>query len=93
MNFKIPTLVSALAVMFFSQSALAQEAPKYSYVEAFKPFFYTQTGTPTRSASGQPGHAYWQNSASYNLDVSLNEAKTNLQEPQKSLIQTTVRIN
>jgi len=78
MNFKIPTLVSALAVMFFSQSALAQEAPKYSYVEAFKPFFYTQTGTPTRSASGQPGHAYWQNSASYNLDVSLNEAKNEL---------------
>lgn len=74
MKIRFQTLVSALAVIFFSQSALAQEAPKYDYVEAFKPFFYTQTGTETRSASGQPGHAYWQNSADYHLNVSLNEA-------------------
>ncbi|KQT20616.1 peptidase M1 [Chryseobacterium sp. Leaf405] len=78
MNRKFPILVSALAVMLFSQSAHAQEAPKYDYVEAFKPFFYTQTGTPTRSASGQPGYAYWQNSADYNLNVSLNEAKNEI---------------
>jgi Peptidase family M1 domain len=78
MNSKFQTLVSALAVMFFSHSALAQEAPKYDYVEAFKPFFYTQTGTETRSASGQPGHAYWQNSADYHLNVSLNEAKNEI---------------
>ncbi|GAA5094062.1 M1 family metallopeptidase [Chryseobacterium ginsengisoli] len=78
MNFKLPNLISTVAVVLFSQSALAQETPKYDYVEAFKPFFYTQTGTSTRSASGQPGYAYWQNSASYNLDVSLNEAKNEI---------------
>ncbi|WP_050009556.1 M1 family aminopeptidase [Flavobacterium sp. B17] len=78
MNSKFQTLVSALAVMFFSHSALAQEAPKYDYVEAFKPFFYTQTGTETRSASGQPGHAYWQNSADYHLNVSLDEVKNEI---------------
>lgn len=78
MKFKFPTLVSALAVMFFSQSAYAQEVPKYDYVEAFKPFFYTQTGTPTRSASGQPGYAYWQNSTDYNLNISLDEAKNEI---------------
>jgi len=78
MNCKFPILVSAVAVMLFSQPAYAQEAPKYDYVEAFKPFFYTQTGTPTRSASGQPGYAYWQNSADYNLNVSLNEAKNEI---------------
>ena len=59
----------------FSGSVYAQEAPKYDYVEAFKPFFYPQTGTETRSASGQPGHAYWQNSADYHMNVSLNEDK------------------
>lgn len=75
MNLKIPTLVSAIAIFFFSGSVLAQETPKYDYVEAFKPFFYPQTGTETRSASGQPGHAYWQNSADYHLNVSLNESK------------------
>lgn len=75
MNVKFPTLVSAVAVLLFSGSAYAQETPKYDYVEAFKPFFYPQTGTETRSASGQPGHAYWQNSADYHLNVSLNEDK------------------
>lgn len=75
MNVKLPTLVSAVAVLLFSGSAYAQETPKYDYVEAFKPFFYPQTGTETRSASGQPGHAYWQNSADYHLNVSLNEDK------------------
>lgn len=75
MNFKLPTLVSTLAVVLFTGSAYAQQTPKYDYVEAFKPFFYPQPGTATRSASGQPGHAYWQNSADYHLNVSLNEDK------------------
>lgn len=75
MNFKFPTLVSTVAVLLLSGSAYAQQTPKYDYVEAFKPFFYPQTGTATRSASGQPGHAYWQNSADYHLNVSLNEDK------------------
>lgn len=75
MNLKLPTLVSAITVFFFTGTVSAQETPKYDYVEAFKPFFYPQTGTETRSASGQPGHAYWQNSADYHLNVSLNESK------------------
>ncbi|MDR6547625.1 hypothetical protein J2810_003710 [Chryseobacterium rhizosphaerae] len=75
MNCKLPTLVSAVAFFLFSGSVYAQETPKYDYVEAFKPFFYPQTGTETRSASGQPGHAYWQNSADYHMNVSLNEDK------------------
>lgn len=75
MNFKLPTLVSTVAVLMFSGTVYAQETPKYDYVEAFKPFFYPQMGSETRSASGQPGHAYWQNSADYHLNVSLNENK------------------
>ena len=78
MNFKFPTIISTVAVMLFTNSVSAQEAPKYDYVEAFKPFFYSQTGTETRSASGQPGHAYWQNSADYNLNVSLNDVKNEI---------------
>ncbi|AKK74902.1 peptidase M1 [Chryseobacterium gallinarum] len=75
MNCKLPILISTVALFFFSESAYAQEMSKYDYVEAFKPFFYPQTGTETRSASGQPGHAYWQNSADYHLNVSLDENK------------------
>ena len=75
MNFKLPTLFSAVAIFAFSVNAYAQETPKYDYTEAFKPLFYPQTGTETRSASGQPGHKYWQNSADYQLNVSLDENK------------------
>ncbi|RRQ45075.1 M1 family metallopeptidase [Chryseobacterium sp. SC28] len=78
MNFKLPTLLSAVAIFAFSATTFAQEAPKYDYTEAFKPFFYPQTGTETRSASGQPGYKYWQNSADYQLNVSLDETKNEI---------------
>lgn len=54
--------------------AYAQDAPKYNYYEAFSPFFYKNNGTETRSASGKPGHNYWQNRADYVLNATLNEA-------------------
>ncbi|MPT32864.1 MAG: M1 family peptidase [Chryseobacterium sp.] len=78
MKFKLPHLISAVAIFAFVGNAYAQESPKYDYTEAFKPFFYPQTGTETRSASGQPGHKYWQNSADYQLNVSLNESNNEL---------------
>jgi len=78
MNFKLPTLLSAVAIFAFTAKSYAQETPKYEYTEAFKPLFYPQTGTETRSASGQPGHKYWQNSADYQLNVSLDENKNEL---------------
>lgn len=49
---------------------------KYDYHDAFGPFFYVNNGTSTRSASGEPGHEYWQNRADYKLTAKLNE-KTN----------------
>lgn len=78
MKFKLPNLISAVAIFAFVGNSYAQESPKYDYTEAFKPFFYPQTGTETRSASGQPGHKYWQNSADYQLNVSLDESKNEI---------------
>ena len=46
---------------------------KYDYHDAFAPGFYTKNGTETRSASGQPGAEYWQNSADYKLTAKLDE--------------------
>lgn len=66
--FVVGTLL--VSVQFFSQ-----DTPKYSYTEAFKPFFYQNNATETRSASGKPGHNYWQNRADYVLNATLNEAK------------------
>lgn len=44
----------------------------YNYHDAFAPNFYTKNGTPTRSASGQPGVEYWQNRADYQITAKLN---------------------
>jgi hypothetical protein len=78
MNFKLPTILSAVVIFAFTAKGYAQETPAYSYTEAFKPLFYPQTGTETRSASGQPGHKYWQNSADYQLNVNLDDNKNEI---------------
>ncbi|QDP84986.1 M1 family metallopeptidase [Chryseobacterium sp. SNU WT5] len=78
MNLKFfkPALLLAVAV---SLNVSAQtDAPKYSYTDAFKPYFYQNNATETRSASGQPGHNYWQNSADYVLNATLNEAQNEI---------------
>jgi hypothetical protein len=75
-----------LALLIVFSTSWSQETPdtttsktpsvpvsKYDYHEAFGPFFYTTNGTETRSASGEPGYAYWQNRADYKLTAKLNE--------------------
>ena len=74
MNFKFLKPLLSFAVVISVQLSAQNDTSKYSYTEAFKPFFYQNNGTETRSASGKPGHQYWQNSADYFLDVTLNEA-------------------
>ncbi|WP_366187536.1 M1 family metallopeptidase [Flavobacterium ovatum] len=51
---------------------------EYNYNEAFASNFYTNNGTMTRSSSGQPGVAYWQNRADYQLTAKLNEQKNEI---------------
>jgi hypothetical protein len=63
-------------VSFFLSAGLTaqeQQASNYNYNDAFGHDFYSKNGTTTRSASGKPGHAYWQNSADYKIDIKLNE--------------------
>jgi hypothetical protein len=63
------------SILLLSTSVFAQEKPAsvYDYNAAFGHGFYTKNGTATRSASGKPGHAYWQNSADYKINISLDE--------------------
>ncbi|WP_166925246.1 M1 family metallopeptidase [Flavobacterium poyangense] len=56
----------------------ANPVNNYNYHDAFAPHFYTKNGTPTRSASGQPGVEYWQNRADYQITVKLNGATNEL---------------
>jgi outer membrane lipoprotein-sorting protein len=60
-----------------TQLAKAQDNSVYDQHEVFNPVFYTYNGNEFRSAGGQPGPEYWQNSASYKIDVTLDTtAKT-----------------
>ena len=63
------------ALLLASVYGVAQTPEKsvYDYNAAFGHGFYTNNGTQTRSASGKPGHAYWQNSADYFIKVSLDD--------------------
>ncbi|QNL49951.1 M1 family metallopeptidase [Olivibacter sp. SDN3] len=51
----------------------SQEPGNYSYKEAFAPIFYSHNGNDYRSASGKPGHKYWQNRVDYKIKASLND--------------------
>lgn len=47
----------------------------YDYKAAFAPEFYPYTGNSYRSASGEPGPAYWQNRADYKINTTLDTLK------------------
>lgn len=61
-------------IILLGGQAEAQTQSIYNYTEAFNPIFYTSNGSAYRSASGKPGHAYWQNSADYAIKASLDDA-------------------
>ena len=64
-------LLAALIIGNVGYSQTNNES-SYDYVEAFKTSFYSTPSTDTRSASGKPGHKYWQNRADYIIDVELD---------------------
>ncbi|MBE8715189.1 M1 family metallopeptidase [Sphingobacterium hungaricum] len=68
------TLVLFLFTIPYASKAQT-EKPKsiYNYIEAFNPQFYTSNGSVYRSASGKPGHEYWQNAVNYSIKASLND--------------------
>ncbi|MGZ9676054.1 M1 family metallopeptidase [Flavobacterium sp. GNP001] len=83
LGFLLPVVLLSVGVHTLS----AQQTPangatapisKYDYHDAFAPHFYSKNGTNTRSASGQPGAEYWQNSADYKLTAKLDEQKNEI---------------
>jgi hypothetical protein len=73
MNFnRLPTSLAALTLLAaVTASSLAAEKidDKFRQLDELLP-----TPTDTRTASGAPGHAYWQQRADYKLRASLDEA-------------------
>ena len=75
MNKYFYLLICSLLMLSVPVDAQEQPTSVYDYNAAFGHGFYTKNGTATRSASGKPGHAYWQNSADYKINISLDEEK------------------
>jgi hypothetical protein len=71
---KIITAIALLSTL----ASFAQQVPRksnYNQYELFNPLFNYTLSTPTRSGSGTPGAHYWQNSADYKINVSLDDVK------------------
>ena len=64
-------LFAALIISNIGYSQTEKDS-SYDYVKAFETAFYSAPSTETRSASGKPGHKYWQNKADYIIDVELD---------------------
>lgn len=75
MKYLKSNLFFSLLISLFSLTTIAQEV-NYGNQNLFDAFTYRQ-GNVYRTASGKPGPEYWQNSADYNLEVSLDD-KTNI---------------
>ncbi len=65
------SLFLSLLISIFSFSIVAQEAD-YGNQHLFDEFTYRQ-GSVYRTASGKPGPEYWQNSADYSLEATLDD--------------------
>ena len=57
-----------LTIVFFTNYAASQNVDKFKQLDQ-------EIATPNlyRTASGYPGHGYWQNRADYTIDVKLND--------------------
>ncbi|HVX26732.1 MAG TPA: hypothetical protein VHB70_10340, partial [Parafilimonas sp.] len=66
-----------LLLLFVSSSVFSQTQTTSNYDQhiAFDPLFYPSNGNEYRSASGEPGPAYWQNRADYKITATLDTAQ------------------
>ena len=66
-------LLSFSILLFIGMTSWAQSKSNYNAYELFHPLWNYQFNSPYRSGSGIPGPSYWQNSADYKINVSLDE--------------------
>lgn len=72
---KVFGLLALAAGLFTQQASQAQSAApanNYDPHDVFAPLFYPAYGDDVRTAAGTPGPKYWQNSADYKIDASLD---------------------
>lgn len=71
--------IAGLILLMSVNFAIAQtQASGYDYNQLFSPLFYTSNGNEYRAANGEPGPAYWQNKADYDINVNFDDAKSEI---------------
>lgn len=65
--------VLSLSAACLINNALSAQTSVFDPHEAFNPEFYPNYGNDIRTAAGTPGPKYWQNTANYKVDVSLDD--------------------
>ena len=75
MVFNFRSIKTFIVLFLLAGSVSAQNNSNYSYTEAFDPSFYSKNGNEFRTASGKPGHQYWQNSVNYHIAARLDDQK------------------
>jgi hypothetical protein len=71
--FCLQTVFAQKTVSSAQATTPIQPVTKYDNRDVFDASFLYGSSTPTRGESGSPGPNYWQNSASYKINVELNE--------------------
>ena len=76
MNYCRAILLLTLCVFVYNVYAQDTEevTTRYDQYKVFSPLFYPDKGNEYRNASGAPGPKYWQNSADYKINVTLDTA-------------------
>ncbi len=67
------SVLSAFVSLFYLNN-LAAQVSIFDQRQAFNPEFYPNYGNAIRTAAGTPGPEYWQNSAGYKINVTLDDS-------------------
>jgi Peptidase family M1 domain len=71
-TFCISFLFCFVSIFSFAQNKT--DSSTYDYHLLFSPLFYPSDVNDARAATGEPGEAYWQNRADYQINASLNDS-------------------
>ena len=71
---KIFLRILSVFTLFIYHKNLSAQVSIFDQRQAFNPEFYPNYGDNVRTSAGTPGPGYWQNSANYKINVTLNDS-------------------
>lgn len=69
-------VMCSISISFAQTTTTEQDKSTYDPHDLFGPLFYKQYGNEYRSGNGEPGPAYWQNRADYQITATFDDSKS-----------------